>query len=130
MPKCENCQRLERNITEMQAEIDALRSQCGKQIKAGASLREQLARLLEELNTALKMIDPKALQSTRDYAIKLAREGHYENQRIALLKAEIDQLFAPVTEDEASELAAEFHDGYGIRGTNALLAARKEGSRT
>jgi hypothetical protein len=49
-------------------------------------LLAQNIRLLSELNTALKAIDPKALQSTRDYAIELACKGHYENKRIAELE--------------------------------------------
>lgn len=64
-----------------------------------AAKQAEIERLLTELNNALKMIAPLALQETRDYAIKLTREGHYENKRITDLERKLAELeWRPITE--------------------------------
>jgi predicted nuclease with TOPRIM domain len=81
-------------------------------------LIERIAALKSETATILRERDERieALEAEN------ARLGEIFDK----YEAQIERLSAPVTEDEASELAAEFHDGYGIRGTDALIAARKE----
>ena len=70
----------------------------------------------------------EAKQAAEDYKRGLAAHAEEANKleaECATLRATVERLSAPVTDDEVCNLASDFHDGYGEDGMNNFLASRK-----